>query len=252
MVILRIFLEIKNQLSTNINFMSITFSFDLGTNSIGWAVVNTDENKIVGCGSKIFEAGVEDLGNGEKEISRNAKRRDARGTRRQYFRKKLRKRKLLKLLRQQAMAPENDSEFKTWFKMNPYELRTRAITEKVKLIELGRVFYHMIQRRGFQSNSRSAAAGDDKGAIFGGKAEEGKVGILSTQEKLNTHSTLGSYLNSLYPTEGEPFEGRKERIRNRYTTRQMYIDEFELIWQVQQQYHPELTDKLKEDIGGRE
>ncbi|MFP4341709.1 MAG: type II CRISPR RNA-guided endonuclease Cas9 [Cyclobacteriaceae bacterium] len=231
--------------------MSITYSFDLGTNSIGWAVVNTDENKIMACGAKVFEAGVEDLGNGEKEISRNAKRREARGIRRQYFRKSLRKKKLTKLLRQYSMAPVNENELETWIRMNPYELRAKAISEKVTLFELGRIFYHMIQRRGFQSNSRSATAGDEKGAIFKGKADEGKIGISSTQEKLQKHSTLGSYLHSLYPADGEPFGGRKERIRNRYTTRQMYIDEFEMIWSLQQQYHPELTEVLKEEIGGR-
>jgi CRISPR-associated endonuclease Csn1 len=252
LVILRIFSEIKNLSPTNIQPMSSTYSFDLGTNSIGWAVVNTEENKIIACGSKIFEAGVEDLGNGEKEISRNAKRRDARGTRRQYFRRKLRKRKLLKLLRQHAMAPVNDDELKSWIRMNPYDLRARAVTEKITLRELGRIFYHMIQRRGFQSNSRSATAGDENGAIFKGKADEGKTGITATEEKLQKHSTLGSYLHSLYPADGEPFQNREERIRNRYTTRQMYIDEFELIWSVQQQFHPELTKALKEEIGGRE
>ena len=232
--------------------MSICYSFDLGTNSIGWAIVDHKGHKILGCGSKIFEAGVESLGDGEKEISRNAQRREARGIRRQYFRKKLRKKKLSTLLKQHGMAPVDKNEIKPWLKLNPYELRARAISEKIELIELGRVFYHMIQRRGFQSNSRSATAGDEKSAIFQGKADEGKIGITSTEKKLSHHSTLGSYLHTLYPTEGAPFEGEKERIRNRYTSRQMYIDEFELIWSVQQQYHSELTDTLRVELGGSE
>src|SRR5690606_8000775 len=42
-----------------------------------------------------------------------------------------------------------------------------------------------------------------------------------------------------------------ERIRNRYTTRKMYVDEFELIWEKQKEFHPIFTDELKQLFGGR-
>jgi hypothetical protein len=53
------------------------------------------------------------------------------------------------------------------------------------------------------------------------------------------------------PKENQPFQGGLERIRNRYTTSKMYVDEFELIWNKQSQFHSELTYELKTKFGGR-
>ena len=229
----------------------ITYSFDLGTNSIGWAVSNTKKVSILGSGVKIFPEGVENLGQGEKEISKNASRRENRNIRRQHFRRKFRKKTLLKVLISNNLAPQKGQAFEKWIKLNPYTLRSRAISEEITLHELGRIFYHLAQRRGFQSNSRSQASDNDDGAIYYGKPAEGKAGINETKEAIDNFSTLGEYLNSIYPQEGIPFEYHPKRIRNRYTTRAMYIQEFEAIWKEQQKYHPELTLGLKTNIGGR-
>ncbi len=237
----------------------LTLGLDIGTNSIGWAVVNAEINNIIGSGVRIFQAGIENIGQGEKEISRNAQRRDNRLKRRQYFRRRLRKRILLNLLHQLKMAPDDfkalkdgsqEEAFRQWFSQNPYSLRAKAVSEKINLQQLGRVFYHLAQHRGFQSNSRRAISAEDKGSkIFDSTGD--KPGIFATRAKLKSH-TLGSYLSTLYPAEGQPFSPATERIRNRYTTRQIYIDEFEAIWARQSQYYPDLlTPALKETIGGR-
>ena len=132
---------------------------DLGTNSIGWAVVDEMNNKILGMGSRIFPMGVENLGEGEgKEMSNNASRTGARGTRRQFFRRRLRKKVLLRALSDYKMCPLTQSEFDnwkhtkkfpsetlaTWFALNPYDLRHRALYETLSLQEIGRIFYHLI------------------------------------------------------------------------------------------------------------
>lgn len=242
--------------------MTKILGLDLGTNSIGWAIVDDENNKILGMGSRIFPMGVENLGDGEGELSKNASRTGARGIRRQFFRRRLRKQILLKALAKHAMCPLEENDFETWkttkqfpntvlrewFALNPYKLRHKALSAKISLEELGRVFYHLIQRRGFLSNSRKG--GSDDGAIFKGIPKEGKIGIDDTSKSIQD-STLGSYLSSIYPTENKPFKGVLERIRNRYTTRQMYIDEFEEIWETQKQFHSALNDELKELFGGR-
>ena len=69
--------------------MSNILGLDLGTNSIGWAVVDDTAEKILGTGVRIFPEGVENLGQGNKEKSKNAGRRESRQSRRQYFRKKI-------------------------------------------------------------------------------------------------------------------------------------------------------------------
>jgi CRISPR-associated endonuclease Csn1 len=242
--------------------MAKILGLDLGTNSIGWALIDDTANKIVGIGSRIFPMGVENLGDGDNEISKNASRTGARGVRRQFFRRRLRKKILLKALSENDMCPmlaidfENWKETKqfpsdklaSWFALNPYHLRNKALNEKLNLEEIGRIFYHLIQRRGFLSNSRKG--GSDDGTIFKGNAKEGKIGITETQESIED-KTLGSYLFEIYPKENQPFQDGLERIRNRYTTRKMYVDEFEMIWEKQKQFHASLNDDLKQLFGGR-
>ena len=57
--------------------MAKILGLDLGTNSIGWAVVDDKNNKISGMGSRIFPMGVENLGDGDNEVSKNASRTGA-------------------------------------------------------------------------------------------------------------------------------------------------------------------------------
>jgi len=243
--------------------MARILGLDLGTNSIGWAIVDDMDNKILGMGSRIFPMGVENLGEGEgREISKNAGRTGARGVRRQFFRRRLRKKILLKALSENKMCPMIASDFEdwkktkqfpteklaNWFALNPYELRQKALNRKLSFEEIGRIFYHLIQRRGFLSNNRKG--GTDDGAIFKGNEKEGKIGITKTQESIQD-KTLGSYLFEIYPKEYQPFQNSLERIRNRYTTRKMYIDEFELIWNKQSEFHSNLNEDLKTLFGGR-
>ena len=254
-------LNFQNSLKRQI-IMAKILGLDLGTNSIGWALIDDKLNKILGIGSRIFPMGVENLGDGDNEMSKNASRTGARGVRRQFFRRRLRKKVLLKSLSENNMCPMSLKDFEdwkqtkqfpseklaTWFAMNPYELRQKALNEKLSLEEIGRIFYHLIQRRGFLSNSRKG--GSDDGAIFKGNAKEGKIGIDDTLESIEG-KTLGSYLYEIYPKENQPFQDGLERIRNRYTTRKMYIDEFELIWDKQSQFHSVLNYDLKTTFGGR-
>jgi CRISPR-associated endonuclease Csn1 len=113
--------------------------------------------------------------------------------------------------------------------MNPYHLRNKALQEDLELFEMGRVLYHLIQRRGFLSNRKAK----DDGKIYKGK--EGIAGISETQKQIE-NKTLGSFLNSIYPTQDEPFKlitdenGNELRVRARYTLRDMYVEEFEQIW----------------------
>ena len=170
--------------------MTKILGLDLGTNSIGWAVVDKTQNKILETGVRIFPEGVvkETIGQGESEVSRNAERREHRHARRLHYRKRLRKIKLLQVLIEQEMCPltlqelnswknwdknkksafrsfPDSVEFVSWLKMNPYSLREKAIGAEISRMEYGRILYHFIQRRGFLSSRK----GSEEGAIFKGK-----------------------------------------------------------------------------------
>ena len=239
--------------------MAKILGLDLGTNSIGWAIVDDIENKIIDSGVRIFPEGVvaKTIGSGDKEESKNASRRNSRQQRRGFYRKRLRKIKLLRTLinlkmcplthieldiwskwdmqkkKEGRMAPEiHLPEFHPyclWLKQNPYFLRDKGLNEDLTLQEFGRVLYHLIQRRGFLSNRK----GKDDGKIYKGK--DGIKGIEDTQKEIE-NSTLGKYLFNILPIEGEPFKvvkdenGNELRVRSRYTLRDMYVAEFEAIW----------------------
>lgn len=231
--------------------METTLGIDLGTNSIGLALVDQEEQQILYSGIRIFPEGINKntIGLGVKEESQNATRRAKRQMRRQYFRKKLRKAKLLELLIAYDMCPLKPEDvrrwknwnkqqkstvrqfpdtpaFREWLKQNPYELRKRAVTEDVTRPELGRILYQMIQRRGFLSSRK----GKEEGKIFTGK--DRMVSIDETRKNLQKQ-TLGAYLYDIAPKNGEKYRFRTERVRARYTLRDMYIREFEIIWQRQ-------------------
>lgn len=248
--------------------MAKILGLDLGTNSIGWAVVNAEiengkvkeYNGIDDSGVRIFPEGVVEKGT-SKEISKNATRTEKRQTRRQFYRKRRRKIKLLQVLIDQNMCPLTHEEldvwkkwdsvkkvegrkfpstekFKAWLSLNPYELRAKGVKEELSLEEFGRVLYHLVQRRGFLSGRKVK----EDGTIFSkGKPDENILPIYATQEKIKD-STLGAYLYSILPQENKPYTTIKDengveiRVRGRYTVRDMYVWEFEKIWQCQNKY----------------
>lgn len=180
---------------------------DLGTNSIGWAVVEKDDGKfsLVDKGVRIFQEGA------------TAKERTSyRGTRRLYYRRRLRKIKTLRLLSTNEFCPpfsnselkkwmshkkfpiENE-EFRNWLKTdnqdysnnvngkqnrrnaikNPYYYRNMAVNQKISKYDVGRAIYHIAQRRGFLSNSLSKES-DELIVIVAEKIKE----LLKTTDEL--------------------------------------------------------------------
>lgn len=217
----------------------LTLGLDLGPNSIGWAIIDKQEQKIHAIGSRIFPEGVNIDAVSKAESSRNEKRREYRQKRRQLFRRKFRNNLLRKALQQAGLIPELIAETDSFWAPCPYQLRSKAINEPIKLHELGRIIFHLNQRRGFKSNRKSAKAED--GVME--KGGNGKTGITQTIEAWQEggFKTFGAYLASLDPHE--------QRIRNRYTLRQWYEQELEQIWQEQQKYYPDvLTDELRQKL----
>lgn len=98
---------------------------DLGTNSIGWAVVSTNENgspeKIESLGSRIIPMDAEEMGkfNSGNTISKTANRTAFRGTRRLKERSLLRRERLHRVLNILGFLPEHYSQEIGWNKNEP-------------------------------------------------------------------------------------------------------------------------------------
>ncbi|MBC5836652.1 type II CRISPR RNA-guided endonuclease Cas9 [Flavobacterium muglaense] len=185
--------------------MAKILGLDLGTNSIGWAVVDKEGNDftLVDKGVRIFSEGVKS----EKgiESSRAAERTGYRSARKIKYRRKLRKYETLKVLSINGMCPLSIEEVEEWKKsgfkeyplnpeflkwlrtddnenVNPYSCRDRASKQKVTLFELGRALYHITQRRGFLSNRLDQSAE--------GVFEEHCPQIQSAIEDVNTSDEI--------------------------------------------------------------
>ena len=217
-----------------------TLGLDIGTNSIGWALVNEEQQKILASGAHIFQEGVNIDAKSKAETPKSAKRREYRQKRRQLARRRFRNNLLRKALTQAGMMPSGETEQEHFWELCPYQVRCKGLDEQLSLQELGRAIFHLNQRRGFKSNRKSGNA--EEGTMQ--KGGNGKTGINQTEEEWQQGGfrTFGEYLASLDPHE--------QRLRNRYTLRQWYQQEFEQLWQEQQAYHPAvLTDELRHKLG---
>jgi CRISPR-associated endonuclease Csn1 len=109
-----------------------------------------------------------------------------------------------------------------------YRIRAKAAKEAVPLTDLGRALFHLAKRRGFNSNLRGVPKKDeDEGLI--------KSSIKTLANELQEKGvTLGEYF-----ADANPFENR---VRARWTGRDMFLHEFDTIWKTQSQFHPQLTE----------
>lgn len=132
---------------------------DIGSNSVGWAVVTMQGNELLelhGMGSRIIPSN-DDTKNFEqgKAQTRNADRRRYRSMRRNNQRYKLRRANLVKVLRIIGAWPEEMGDRlgpgdTMLTAMELYGLRSSAVDTAISLRDLGRVLYHMNQRRGYK------------------------------------------------------------------------------------------------------
>lgn len=134
--------------------MPRTLGLDIGSNSIGWCLIENGK-AIIDAGIRIFPVGVkeDDYNKSGTEISKNASRRGARSIRRLYDRYRQRRKILIKLLRDLEMMPSQQMQNLSSIEL--YGLRKKALDEKILLQELGRIFLLLNQRRGFKSSKKS-------------------------------------------------------------------------------------------------
>lgn len=241
--------------------MERILGIDTGTNSLGWAIVEKEEGctRLVAKGTNIFSEGVKI----EKgiESSKAAERTEHRSVRKHYWRRKIRKIRLLTILSENHLCPPltksslrewrlkkvyPDNElFMEWQRtedktnVNPYKFRLICLTQKLDLTDitqryiLGRALYHLNQRRGFLSNRKDTTK-ESEGAVKGG------ISSLTEAMMAAGCEYLGEYFYRLYQ--------QGEKIRNHYTARkEHYLKEFHAIC-AKQELDADLVTKLEKAI----
>ncbi|MCU0415543.1 MAG: type II CRISPR RNA-guided endonuclease Cas9 [Cytophagaceae bacterium] len=228
---------------------------DLGTTSIGWALVKEDENlensSIIKLGTRIIQfdnfSKVDKTGkvseskdpegdfNSGRGLSPNADRTSKRGARRNLNRYQLRRDNLLEILRKNNII-DTDFEYaenasnSTYYS---YKVRANAASSEISLNDFAKVLLMINKKRGYKS-SRKAKSEDEGMAIDG---------MAIAKEMYENDLTPGQYVLQI-------LKAKKKYIPDFY--RSDLQNEFDKIWSFQKQFHPEiLTDEFKKQLEGQ-
>ena len=163
-------------MQSNRNYGELTFGFDIGIASVGWAVLS--ETRIVNLGVRAFDK-AETAKEGE---SLNLARRKARLLRRRLRRRAWRLTKLARLLKKAGLINDVNTlkqpPTKGFATPNLWQLRLEALDRKLSPEEWARVIYHLCKHRGFHWVSKAERLKED-GASETGKV---KIGLASTKK----------------------------------------------------------------------
>ncbi len=220
--------------------MKRILGLDLGTNSIGWALVEETRNKqkelidsnIVKLGVRVNPLTVDEKTNFEKgkPISTNADRTLKRSARRNLQRYKLRRQDLMGILIKNGFISEETPLTEIGKNSTHQTLRLRALAARAEigLEDLARIFFAINKKRGYKSSRKAKNEGD-------GVAIDG---MAVAKHLYDNQLTPGKYALTLLNS------GRKH-IPDFY--RSDLQVEFNAIWNAQKAFYPDLlSDDLYE------
>lgn len=210
---------------------------DIGIASIGFAGVDLENQKILFCGSHIFEAAE----NPKDGSSLAIPRREKRGQRRVIARRRTRKKAIRRLLAKHDIREISAIDKKGKIVTNSvWDLRKEALERKLDDAEFARVLFHIAKRRGFQSNSKSGEPNDTDGR----KALDGARSLQEAMIRANS-LTIGSYLAGLSK------QRNGDGDYSRFVTRDLLREEINLIFKAQRKFGNEkATEKLQYEYAG--
>lgn len=217
--------------------MKKILGLDLGTTSIGWALVNEAENdnersSIIKLGVRVNPLTVDEQTNFEKgrPITTNADRTLKRSMRRNLHRYKLRRDNLIQVLKENNIITDDTvlSEAGNHSTFRIYEYRAKAANEKIPLEEFAKVLLMINKKRGYKSSRK--AKNEDEGQLIDGM-EVAKL----------------LYENNLTPGQlvYENLSRGKKFIPDFYKSDLM--SEFDRIWSYQSRFYPEIFTKTNRD-----
>lgn len=225
--------------------MKKILGLDLGTNSIGWALIEVNEDnipiRIIAMGSRIIPLSSSDKEEFQRglSITKNQSRTVSRTQRKGYDRKQLRKSYLKKTLKKYNIYPSE--ELLKLPMLDLWKLRSDAANpnEYISAEQLGRILYMLNQKRGYKS-ARSEANADKKDTDYV-QVIKGRYAQLKDKSQ-----TIGQNF----------YDGLKNandnssyfRIKEEVYPREAYIEEFDTIINAQKDKHYFLTDEVVQQL----
>jgi len=218
----------------------LVFGFDIGTTSIGSAVVRMDSTAETGgilhLGVRIFPEARDPKG-----IPLNQERRKRRMMRRQFRRRRVRRRDLNSLLTDSGLLPPftkaSGSPWSNAMAQDPWALRAQALDRALSPTELGRVLYHLAQRRHFRGRDLEELEVDLAESKEAPTADEQKAASQREEDRSALKAsglTLGAFLSGIPERSG--------RRRGHHFAREDVLAEFRAIVAAQSPHHSKLRD----------
>ncbi|MFN3585763.1 type II CRISPR RNA-guided endonuclease Cas9 [Phenylobacterium sp.] len=203
---------------------------DIGVASLGWCLIEDggETSRIVDLGVRIFSPGRDPKTGASLAVDR----RNARAMRRRRDRYLGRRAAFLRALVAFGLMPADPQAARALASLDPYDLRLRALSERLEPHEIGRALFHLNQRRGFKSNRKADRKSGEDGKIALGAA------ALDAAMTEAGAETLGQFLAGR--------ESRRVRMGGEnqaydfYPQRRHVEHEFETIWRRQAVHHPEI------------
>lgn len=220
----------------------LTFGFDIGIASVGWAVLS--DTRIVDLGVRAFDK-AETADKGE---SLNLARRTARLMRRRLRRRAWRLVKVARALKRHGLI----SDSKVFLKQPGYvdsvwQLRKAALDRLLTPAEWARAIYHLCKHRGFHWMSRAEAMqadGDTKGE--NGKVKQGLAGTTKLMKEKGYRTAAEMVLAE--------FPDAQRNKRGEYTkalSRVLLAQEFSLLFARQRELgNAHATAELQRELLG--
>lgn len=200
---------------------------DVGIASVGWCIIDTEHNRVVDMGVRLFDSA---------DVSNNVARREARSSRRVIRRKKYRLKSIGELLRENGFDKQTDNHY------NPYELRVRGLREQLSEEELYVALYHLAKRRGVSYLDDI----EDEDAKVNEYLEINRD-LLKTKHPCEIQlERLEKYGKVRGIVEIENLEGENESLINVFTT-ESYKNEALDILNQQRKYYSQINDKFIEE-----
>lgn len=217
--------------------MKRVLGLDLGSTSIGWAVIEEHSEEIIddktplskdtilGLGSRIIPLNPDESTQFSKgqALTKNADRTAKRTQRKGYDRYQLRRSLLLDKLSSLGMYSG------TTLKCNKLELwglRAKAVNEQISLLELGRVLCHINQKRGYRT--AKSDFGDKKTGDY----------VAQVVERYRELTERGLTIGQLMHENLKANEAY--RCKERVYPRVAYVEEYDKIMACQHTFYPEV------------
>ncbi|WP_286908233.1 type II CRISPR RNA-guided endonuclease Cas9 [Clostridium sp. UBA1652] len=222
--------------------MRYRLGLDIGITSVGWSIINLDENRIEDLGVRIFNAAE----NPKDGASLAAPRREARGRRRLVRRKAYRVNRVKEMLVDEKILSKDelDNLFTNINVASVWDVRVEALDRSVTNEEWSKVLINFCKRRGFKSNRKNEVNDKEAGVII--------TSIKSNEDNMRAAGsrTIGEYIYN----KAKNCDDRYKPLRNKSGQYNMCIsrglirEEIHTLFEKQRSFNNDFASDAIEDL----